>query len=166
LSSQIPRLSRTLESCDGDANEIAQCTSAVLRGSGASCASSRGPIAARTGATGHHPEIDPPTTPSFYLQLYGAERKPRGAQLCGCRRRRSARGRPEPLTRGDARESELRTGGDGAAHGGARLQLGRCDRDPSLYYLRYEGRIIRPGDRNPSAPGRRVRPPGSHVPPF
>ena len=28
------------------------------------------------------------------LQLYGAERKPRGAQLCRCRKRRSARGRP------------------------------------------------------------------------
>ena len=41
------------------------------------------------------PEIDPPTTPSFCLQLYGAERKPRGAQLCRCRKRRSARRRPQ-----------------------------------------------------------------------
>ena len=92
------------------------------------------------------PEIDPPTTPSFYAFSYTVPSESRAARSFVAAGSGEAReGGPSyegriiparrPLTRGDARESKLRTRGDGAAHGGARLQLGRCDRDPGLYYL-------------------------------
>ena len=41
------------------------------------------------------PEIDPPATPSFYAFSYTVPSESRAAQLCRCRKRRSARGRPQ-----------------------------------------------------------------------